>query len=107
MAATESMMDHLRAIRLALESFATTKGSDSRRAVIRVWPSEWADNVHAVISIPEFDAMRSMDRQNEVWEYLRSNLPPSHRSRLSSLRTLSTDEWAKVEQEPSASLLGT
>ena len=106
MAATESMTDHLRAIRRALESFAASRGADSRQAVVRAWPSAWTDNVHAVISIPEFDAMRAMDRQNEVWEYLRSNLAPNHRSRLSSLQTLSTDEWAKVEQEPSDSLLG-
>lgn len=100
MAETTNMSEHLRAVREALEDYASSVADDPQGAVIRVWPSAWADNVHAIISLPAFTGKRAMDRQNAVWEYLRAHLPPEHRSRLSSLQTLSPDEWARIQDEP-------
>jgi hypothetical protein len=100
MAESKGIGSHVRAIREVLTRFAREQGDKPDEFVVRVWPSPWPGNVHALVSVTSFRDKTALDRQAMIWDYLREHLPAEHRVHLASLEALSSDEWDLVSDEP-------
>ena len=99
------MNGHVGAIRDALQGFAASEGFQPSETIVRVWPSVWPGNVHAIVSVPSFEEYTMLDRQKLAWDYLKQHLAGNHITHLTSLQTLAPSEWNRISEEPIMAVL--